>query len=73
VAQELHRLLKAHAANPDTQLGSLLVPGLLGMVLSFGAGLLALKWLSSWLSQGRWKFFGLYCLAFALFIWIWGA
>jgi undecaprenyl-diphosphatase len=35
----------------------------LGMVFSFAAGLLALKWLSSWLESGRWYLFGLYCLA----------
>jgi undecaprenyl-diphosphatase len=35
------------------------------MVLSFGAGLLALRWLSSWLERGRWKYFGWYCLAAA--------
>jgi undecaprenyl-diphosphatase len=40
----------------------LFVPGLVGMVLSFIAGLLALKWLSRWLEAGRWKFFGFYCL-----------
>ncbi|HXA45036.1 MAG TPA: undecaprenyl-diphosphate phosphatase, partial [Candidatus Angelobacter sp.] len=40
----------------------LFVPGLVGMVLSFVSGLLALKWLSQWLEAGRWKFFGFYCL-----------
>jgi undecaprenyl-diphosphatase len=35
---------------------------LLGMVFSFIAGLLALKWLSSWLESGRWHWFGVYCL-----------
>jgi undecaprenyl-diphosphatase len=39
-----------------------LMPDLLGMVLSFLAGLLALKWLSRWLEQGRWGWFGFYCL-----------
>ena len=37
-------------------------PGLLGMVLSFSAGLLALRWLSRWLAQGRWYLFGIYWL-----------
>jgi undecaprenyl-diphosphatase len=37
-------------------------PSLLGMVFSFVAGLLALKWLSSWLEQGRWFYFGVYCV-----------
>ena len=34
----------------------------LGMGFSFLAGLLALKWLSSWLESGRWYLFGIYCL-----------
>jgi len=65
IAQEAHRLLKAHAlSGPDSVL-HLFVPGLVGMVLSFIAGLFALKWLSRWLEGGRWKFFGFYCLAAA--------
>jgi undecaprenyl-diphosphatase len=43
----------------------LFVPGLIGMGLSFLAGLLALKWLSRWLEAGRWKYFGVYCLVAA--------
>jgi undecaprenyl-diphosphatase len=39
-------------------------------VLSFLAGLVALHWLSSWLKQGRWHFFGAYCL-FASLIVLW--
>jgi undecaprenyl-diphosphatase len=70
LVQEIHRLLKAHAADPSIQLSSLFIPGLIGMILSFGAGLLALQWLSSWLSHGRWKFFGFYCLAFAVVVWL---
>jgi undecaprenyl-diphosphatase len=35
------------------------------MVFAFLAGLLALKWLSRWLENGRWYFFGIYCLAAA--------
>ncbi len=62
IAREGWRLLKAAhetGVKPD------LAPGLAGMVLSFGAGLLALRWLSSWLERGRWKYFGWYCLAAA--------
>jgi undecaprenyl-diphosphatase len=39
-----------------------MVPGLIGAVCSFFAGLLALKWLSRWLEGGRWYLFGIYCL-----------
>jgi undecaprenyl-diphosphatase len=35
------------------------------MALSCLAGLLALKWLSRWLEQGRWHYFGIYCLVAA--------
>ena len=65
IAQEMHRLLKAHALSGPTSVLHLFVPGLVGMVFSFVAGLLALKWLSGWLEGGRWKFFGFYCLAAA--------
>jgi len=65
IAQEAHRLLKAHALSGQDSVLHLFLPGLVGMVLSFIAGLLALKWLSQWLEGGRWKFFGFYCLAAA--------
>lgn len=43
---------------------------LLGAAVAFVAGLLALRWLSRWLEQGRWYFFGIYCLvaAFGVFL-----
>jgi undecaprenyl-diphosphatase len=67
VALEVLRLLKAsHAAasaGVPIDLHASLVASLLGMVFSFIAGMLALKWLSSWLETGRWYLFGIYCLA----------
>ncbi|HEY3761991.1 MAG TPA: undecaprenyl-diphosphate phosphatase [Verrucomicrobiae bacterium] len=66
IAQELHRLLKEHAFNGQTSLAHLLVPDVVGMIFSFAAGLLALKWLSRWLEGGRWSWFGYYCLAAAV-------
>ena len=60
IAQEALRLHKSMA--PGTHLSHMMTPGLIGMVFSFLAGLLALKWLSRWLEGGRWKFFGIYCL-----------
>ena len=66
IARELMRLLRARAATPGgLHLGSLVAPGLLGMVCSFLAGLLALAWLSGWLERGRWHYFGIYCFAAA--------
>jgi undecaprenyl-diphosphatase len=35
------------------------------MIGSFVAGLLALRWLSGWLENGRWHYFGYYCVAAA--------
>jgi undecaprenyl-diphosphatase len=66
VGLEAMRLLKAShaaaAAGAPIDLHASLVSSLLGMVFSFGAGLLALKWLSSWLETGKWYLFGIYCL-----------
>ena len=65
IAREVLRLLKAQAANGHGSVLQLFAPSLVGMVFSFLAGLLALKWLSHWLEGGRWKFFGYYCLVAA--------
>jgi undecaprenyl-diphosphatase len=56
--------LKAHALDANA-LRDALLPGLVGMVFSFAAGLAALRFLSAVLEKGRWKFFGYYCLAAA--------
>jgi undecaprenyl-diphosphatase len=42
---------------------------LLGMVFSFLAGLVALRWLSRWLEKGRWYLFGIYCLIASGVVW----
>ncbi len=60
---ELRRLLRA-PPNSHADLISLLAPGLAGMLFSFLAGLVALRWLSSWLENGRWAYFGIYCFIF---------
>jgi undecaprenyl-diphosphatase len=65
IARESLRLLKQHALSGQGSVVHLFTPSLVGMVLSFGAGLLALKWLSRWLESGRWAWFGYYCLAAA--------
>lgn len=66
VVIELVRLLKAvhvsAASGAPINLHASLLTSLLGMVFSFLAGLLALKWLSRWLESGRWYWFGIYCL-----------
>ena len=63
VAREALRLVKAsHAAGMPIDLHGSVVTSLLGAVFAFFAGLVALKWLSSWLEEGRWYLFGIYCL-----------
>jgi undecaprenyl-diphosphatase len=70
IAYEGYKLIKVQHA-PGTEpvpILPLLAPGLLGMVLSFVAGLIALRWLSRWLEKGRWTCFGYYCLVFAAIV-----
>jgi undecaprenyl-diphosphatase len=57
-----HASQAASLAGAPIDLMGPLVFSLLGMVFSFLAGLVALKWLSSWLETGRWYLFGIYCL-----------
>jgi len=70
LGREILRLLHA-AKDPAAavDLHSALVSSLLGMVLSFVAGLAALKWLSSWLESGKWYLFGIYCLVASGVVW----
>jgi len=66
VGREVWRLVHAaHRAGAPVHWEAALAPGLLGMVCAFMAGLLALRWLSRWLDQGRWHWFGIYCLVAA--------
>jgi undecaprenyl-diphosphatase len=73
IAREALRLLHAtqDAANAGTpiDLHRTVIFSLLGAVFAFFAGLIALKWLSSWLENGRWWIFGIYCLAASGVVW----
>lgn len=64
IVKEGYRLLKAHEGSllAADNLFSVAWPSLAGMLFSFVAGLVALRWLSRWLEHGRWHFFGYYCL-----------
>lgn len=64
IGKEAMRLLKDKTFSHESAL-HLFAPGFVGMVFSFLAGLLALKWLSRWLETGRWQWFGYYCLVAA--------
>ncbi len=72
IAREVFRLLKAqHSATFNTaDMVALFYPSLIGMALSFISGILALKWLSSWLDRGRWHLFGIYCLCGAVIVFL---
>nr|WP_315256800.1 undecaprenyl-diphosphate phosphatase [uncultured Duganella sp.] len=64
IVKEVLRVLHAQAQHMPHIVGA----SLMGMVLSFAAGLLALRWLSHWLASGRWHLFGAYCLAASAFV-----
>src|SRR6185437_10264357 len=62
IGREALRLMKTeHSANASG-LSAAVMPSLLGALFAFLAGLVALKWLSSWLENGHWYLFGIYCL-----------
>jgi undecaprenyl-diphosphatase len=73
LGREVLRLLKASheatAAGTPIDLHSAAVGSLIGLVMSFVAGLAALKWLSSWLESGKWYLFGIYCLVASGVVW----
>ncbi|MGO9611527.1 MAG: undecaprenyl-diphosphate phosphatase [Dissulfurispiraceae bacterium] len=72
IVREVWRLLKAQHASASgvTSMMGLFYPSLLGMVMSFIAGILALIWLSSWLERGRWHLFGIYCLCVSVIVFL---
>jgi len=71
IVKEALRALHAAAASTGSSAvdpWQLAGPSLIGMALSFVAGLAALRWLSRWLEQGRWHVFGIYCLVAAIVV-----
>jgi undecaprenyl-diphosphatase len=74
IAKEGYRLYKSNLSAGIARHGDLwhlIWPSLMGMGFSFLAGLVALRLLSRWLKQGRWHFFGAYCLlASIMVIWL---
>jgi undecaprenyl-diphosphatase len=74
VGYEALRLIKAsHAASAaglPMDLHASVVSSLIGMLFSFFAGLIALKWLSAWLEAGKWYLFGIYCLVASVVVYI---
>jgi undecaprenyl-diphosphatase len=64
IVRQTWKLLESPEA-ANMHLLELLLPGLIGMGLSFLSGLAALWLLSALLEGGRWAYFGVYCLVFA--------
>ena len=64
ILREILRFLKVQHASVlhGTSTIGLFLPSVIGMVLSFISGILALQWLSNWLERGRWYLFGIYCI-----------
>lgn len=72
IVREAWRLYQAQDHPIGVMLRSAVAPSALGAVFAFLAGIVALKWLSSWLEQGRWHWFGIYCIvaSAALLLWM---
>ena len=70
VSREVLRLLRSVHTTGSAELGSDSLLSVLGAVIAFFAGLIALKWLSRWLESGRWYLFGIYCLAASLAVFL---
>ena len=66
VAREALRLVHSAHTNGPAELTSVALLTVLGALVAFLAGLVALQWLSRWLEGGRWYLFGIYCLAAAV-------
>jgi undecaprenyl-diphosphatase len=73
IGREALRLVNATkdaaATGTPIDLHGTLLLSLLGAVFAFLAGLVALKWLSNWLENGRWYLFGIYCLVASAVVW----
>lgn len=65
VGREALRLLHWGHGERAAELTSDTLLSVLGALVAFGAGLVALRWLSRWLEAGRWYLFGIYCLVAA--------
>lgn len=67
IFREASRLLR-NRSTESFPLSHFAIEGLFGFLCSFVAGLVAIHWLSKWLENGKWHFFGFYCLGFSALI-----
>ena len=65
VGREVLRVLHMEHESGTAAFAGVAAPALVGTVFAFLAGMVALKWLSQWLENGRWYLFGVYCLVAA--------
>jgi undecaprenyl-diphosphatase len=65
IAREFWRLYESQHHHLGPAVTTSVTSSLIGAVFAFIAGLVALKWLSRWLEEGRWYWFGVYCLVAA--------
>jgi undecaprenyl-diphosphatase len=70
IVRELLRLINVHGSAAPHAIPSSFAMAGLGMLCSFLAGLLALRWLTRLLERGRWQWFGYYCLLAALTVFL---
>ncbi len=66
LVREAYRLIKNHSLSGHGSILHIFMPGIIGMIFSFMAGMFALKLLSRLLEGGRWKWFGYYCLIISI-------
>ncbi|MGH8150181.1 MAG: undecaprenyl-diphosphate phosphatase [Steroidobacteraceae bacterium] len=66
VIREVLRLREHGGALTVQQMHTAVGLDILGGLLAFVAGLVALKWMSAWLERGRWYYFGGYCIVAAV-------
>jgi len=70
IVRGVWRLFRGEGHLSHERMLEMLTPGLVGMVFAFLAGLVALRVLSAVLEQGRWAWFGVYCLGFATLLFV---
>lgn len=66
----IREALRLSKVTSNANVMNAVMPDILGLILSFIAGLFALHWLTRWLSRGRWNVFGFYCIVVSIILFI---
>lgn len=64
----LYTANNAALLSSSIDISNLIIQSTIGIIISFTVGILALKWLSAWLENGRWYIFGIYCLCASIVV-----